>query len=128
MHAMDVLRLLSISFFISDHQNILPSANIFVEPECPKCNSSTSCFFNSSETTILSPANSKANRSVMSLKTGEISSGAPSLCLFRTHFFSYTSFGSTEVLFIRIFRSIMKLNPAFFKFSSLLFLVFRSHD
>ena len=70
------------SFFISDHQIILFSAEIFVEHGRPKCSTSTACFFCSFGITIFSPANSKHNRSVISLKTGENLSEALSFCSF----------------------------------------------
>ena len=82
MHAMQALHLFSMSFFIPDHQNLLPSASIFVEPGCPKCNASTTCLLGSSETTILSPANSKPNRLLILLKMGENSTRGLFFCLF----------------------------------------------
>ena len=68
MHAVHVLHSVSMFFFSLDHQKILRSASIFVEPGCQKCSASTTCHFISSGTTILSPANSKPNRSVLSLR------------------------------------------------------------
>ena len=114
MHAMHVLHLFSTSFLITDHQNILFSALIFVEPRCPKYILSTTCFFRSSGITIFSPANSKPNRSVMSLKTEENFFGAFSFYLFLTHVFCFSHLGSTEVLCNRVFDSIIKLNSTSF--------------
>ena len=47
-------------------------ASIYVEPGCPKYSASSTCLFSSSETTMLSPAISKPNRSVISLKPERI--------------------------------------------------------
>ena len=88
MHAVHVLHLFPMFFFISGHQNMLLSASIFVETGCPKCNASTIGHFSSSGNTILSPANNNPNRSVISLKTEVKSSGGLSFWLLRTHIFS----------------------------------------
>ena len=129
MHAMHVLHLFSTTFLITDHQNILFSAIIFIGPRCPNYFLSTTCLSTSSGITILSPANSKPNRSVISLKTGENFFGAFSFSLFVTYVFCFSHFGSTEVLCIRVLESIIKLNSASFIFrlrrSS--FSVFESH-
>ena len=85
--------LFSMSVFILD-QNILLSGNIFVEPGFLKCSASTTRLFSSSGPTILSPANSKVNRLVVSLKARENSSGSLSFCLFLTYIFSCSNFGS----------------------------------
>ena len=108
MHAVLVLHLISMSFSIPDQQNKWLSASIFVEPGCPKC--SASCLFSSSGNTILSPAISKRNRSVISLKTGENSSGALLFCLFLTHIFICGSFGSAEVSQSLKFNHEVELN------------------
>ena len=118
MHAMHVVHLFSRSFLIPDHQNRLLSASIFVEPGCPKCSASTTCFFNSSGITILSPVRNKPNRLISSLKTGENSSGAHSLRLFCKRIFNCNSFRSTKVFWIRFFTSTKKFNSAFLRFSS----------
>ena len=76
MHAVHVLYLFSMSFFVSDHQDIMFSARKFAEYGCPKCSTSTACLFSSFGTTTFSPANSKPNSSLISVKTGENSSGA----------------------------------------------------
>ena len=75
MHAVHVLHLFSISFLIPDHQNTLLFASIFVESRCPKCSALTTCFFSSSEFTILSPAHIEPNCSICLLKNKETSSG-----------------------------------------------------
>ena len=88
----------------------LLSAGIFVEPGCPKCSTHTTCFyFSSYGNTILSLANSKPNRSVILLKTGENFSKILSFCLFLAQMFSCGIFGSIEVLCIRVSKSIKKL-------------------
>ena len=69
MHAVHVLHIFAISFSISDHQALLLCVSIFFEPVCPKCNASVTCLFKPAATTIVSPAKSKLNRSVISLKT-----------------------------------------------------------
>ena len=116
MHALHVLHLFSMSFFNPDYQIYCFFASIFVEPGCPKCSASTTCHSSSSGTTVLSPANSKPNCSVISLKTGDNSSAALSFCLFLTNIFNCSNLGSTEFLWIEVFRSIMKLNSAFLIF------------
>ena len=130
MHA--VLHLSSMSFFIPDHQTILLSASIFVEPRCPKFSASTTCLFSSSGTTILSAANSKRNRLLISLKTKKNSSGALSFRLFLTHIISCNNSGSNEVLWIEVFRSSMKWKSVFFSNYLRLwcssFSVFQSHS
>ena len=119
MHAVHVLHLFSISSFIPDHQNLLRSASVFDEPECLKWIASTTALFNSSATTILSPANSKPNQSFGGLaKTRRESLGALSFCLLRTQIFSCNSLGATKVLCIKVFGSNMNLNSAFFKCST----------
>ena len=86
-HAVYVLHLFSIFFFILDHQNMLLSASIFVAPGCPDCSVSTTGVFIFSGTPILSPTNSKPNFPVVLLKTGENSLPALFFCLLRTRFF-----------------------------------------
>ena len=71
MHAVHVLNLFPLSFFIQDHQNILLSASVFVEPACPMYSSSLTCIVSSSGATILSPAVFKPKRTVIQLKTEE---------------------------------------------------------
>ena len=117
MQAVHVLHISSKSFQIPADQNILPSANNFDDPGCPKCSASNHCFLSSSGTTVLSPENSRPKCSENSVKTGENSSGARSFQVFRKQTFSSSSFGSTEVLWIRVFESIMKLSLAFLRFS-----------
>ena len=102
--------------FIPGQQIMLLSASIFVEPVCPKCSASTTCLFISSWITILSPVENKSIRLVILLRTEEISSGALSFWLLRTHIFRCSSFRPADVLFVRVFTSIMKLN--FFRFSA----------
>ena len=72
MHAVHLVLFLLMFFFIPDHQNMLLSASISFEPGCPNCSASTTCLFYSSGTTILSPANSKPNHSLVSLRTKKI--------------------------------------------------------
>ena len=68
----------SMSFHITDQQNLLLSASIFVEPGCPKYSAFTTCFLNTSGITNLPPAMSKTNLPVSLVKTGENSSGVHS--------------------------------------------------
>ena len=67
-----LLHLFSMFFFIPDHQNILLSASIFVEPECLEESASTTGLFSLSGIAILYPANNKPDRSVISLETGKL--------------------------------------------------------
>ena len=69
MLAVHVLHPFSICFFFPGHQNMLLSLSIFADPGCPKCSASTTALFGLSRITILSAANNRTNRSVISLKT-----------------------------------------------------------
>ena len=60
-HAVHVLQLFWMSFFILDHQTTLLSASFFVELGYPKCSESTTVPFCSSGIRILSPAIHKLN-------------------------------------------------------------------
>ena len=90
-------------------EKVLFSASILVEPACSKNSAAANCFLNSSGIKILSPANSKPNRLVTSVKIGRDFLGARSVWLFRRQFFSCSSFGPTEVLWIGIFNSTVNL-------------------
>ena len=117
MNAVYVLRLFSVSFLIPDHQNMVLSASICVEPRYPTCRAYTTCFFSSSETTTLSPANNKPKPSIKPLNIGKIVSAARSFRNFCKHIFNFSTFGSTNVLGNRVHISTMKLNSTFLSFS-----------
>ena len=116
IHVVRILHLFWIFLVMTDHQYVLHSTSTFFEPECPRCNASTAGLFISSVTTILSPANSKPNLSVILLDIGETSRGILSFRSFRLHVFCCNEFRLTEVLRNKVFRSIMKLKLVFFYF------------
>ena len=107
--AVHVLNFSPMSFRIPAQQNVLLSARTFVEPSCPKCSVSTTFPFSSSDITILSPANIKPIQSVSLVKTGENFLGAGSLWLIHRECFDCNNFASTELLWIRVFKSSMNL-------------------
>ena len=113
MHARHVLHLYSMSFLILDHQKMLLSANIFVDPEFGSVARAPFVSSILRASRFLSPANNKPNRFEKLLITGKILRGLFFL-LFPKHTFSWSSF-----------RSTIKLNSAFLEFSAaLVFLVF----
>ena len=81
MQAVHVLDFYSVSFSIPANQNMLLAASISVDPGCPKFSALTTTFYSSSGITFLSLANSRMNRSLCSVNTGEISSGFRSFWL-----------------------------------------------
>ena len=116
------------SLLIPDRHNMLLSVCIFVEPECPKCIASTNSFFNFSWIRLLSPTNNKPNRSIISLKTGDNSPGARFFCSFRRTILNCKSSGSTEVLWIGVFKSTAKPKFSFWRiFSASAFMIFDCH-
>ena len=127
MHAVQVLHFISISFLIPDHHIVLFSACTLVEPGCPKCTTSTNCFFKFSGITSLSPAIIQPNRSASSLKTWENCLWPRSFWLSCKHIFSCDSFGSTQFLWGRVFKKNMKLNSAFLSFFSALVSLYNYH-
>ena len=115
--AVHVLDLFPMSFVNPDRLNKLLAASVFVQTGCRNCSASTTGFSSSLVISILSPTNRKPTSSVISLKSAERPSVALSFILFLTFIFSCSDFGSTDVLWIRVFKSIIKLNSTFFNFS-----------
>ena len=113
MNAVHVLHLFLISFLIRDHQQMLLSASTFVKPGCPKCSASTTCFFNYSGMKNLSTAKTAKSFGKLAENPRKIF-GSP---FYSKQIFNCNSFGSTEVSWIRVFKSTMKWDSAFLRFS-----------
>ena len=92
--------------------------HFFLELVRPSCSPSNICFSSSSRTTICSPTQTEAETFGHLIENWSIFWGSYSTCLFLIHILSCNSYGTTEVLFTRAFRSARKLYSAPFSFPS----------
>ena len=103
------------------HQKILASAVILVKPAWPKCKMSSSRLRRSTGTTIWSSINISPHRMESFPNTGLYPSGVASLSSRLMLILTLLSSGSMAVLAIRVFKSTMNSNSAFFIVCSIIF-------
>ena len=109
-------------FFISGHQNIFASDVIFMIPEGPKCSISNRRRLRSIGMTIWSSTNTRPHLIDSLSKTARYPSGNVSRSSLRILFLTRVTSGSISVFALNVFRSIIKSNSAFLKWSSVIFL------